>query len=61
MREHGGSVLGPEDFNRYRLMNDLAPRVGEMLEQIADTFLPRDFEELKEFGLGGGKLSEPSP
>jgi hypothetical protein len=44
-------VLGPQGFQRFKLLNAFAHHVGEMLELIADTLLPRDFAELVEHGF----------
>ena len=46
MREEGPRLLGEADFNRYKLMQDFAHHVGDMLALIADTLLPTDFEQL---------------
>jgi internalin A len=47
VREHGADLLGTEDFKRFKLMQDFAHHVGDMLTLIADTLAPRDIEELK--------------
>jgi internalin A len=47
VRANGADLLGTEDFKRYKLMQDFAHRVGDMLALIADTLTPRDIEELK--------------
>jgi internalin A len=51
VRKHGADLLGQADFKRYKLMQDFAHRVGDMLALIADTLQPRDFEELKKHGF----------
>ena len=51
VREHGADLLGQADFKRYKLMQDFAHRVGDMLALIADTLQPADFEELKKHGF----------
>jgi internalin A len=51
VREHGPNLLGEADFKRYRLMQDFAHRVGDMLALIADTLLPKDFDELIKHGF----------
>jgi internalin A len=51
VRQHGADLLGPADFKRYKLMQDFAHRVGDMLALIADTLQPADFEELKTYGF----------
>jgi internalin A len=47
VRANGADLLGTEDFKRYKLMQDFAHHVGDMLYLIADTLTPRDIEELK--------------
>jgi internalin A len=47
VRDHGADLLGTEDFKRFKLMQDFAHHVGDMLALIADTLAPRDIEELK--------------
>jgi hypothetical protein len=59
VREHP-SLLSVADYGRYRLMQDFAYRVGDMLALIADTLLPKDFEELKKYGFGNEVPSSPS-
>jgi internalin A len=46
IREHGADVLGEEDFRKFKLMQDFAHRVGDILATLADTVQPRDFEQL---------------
>ena len=41
VREHGADLLGEADFKRYKLMQDFAHRVGDILALIADTLQPR--------------------
>ncbi len=69
VREHGADLLGQADFRRYKLMQDFAHRVGDMLALIADTLQPADFEELKAYGfadeapagtLQGDRRQEPA-
>ena len=45
-------LTGAADFQRYKLMQDFAHRVGDVLARIADTLLPADFEELVRYGFG---------
>ena len=51
-RELGFQLLGPDDFKKYKLMQDFSAHVGEILETIADTVLPQEFDRLVEWGLG---------
>jgi internalin A len=46
IREHGADILGEEDFRKFKLMQDFAHRVGDILATLADTVQPRDFEQL---------------
>lgn len=41
------------NFKRYRLMQDFAHHVGDMLALIADTLLPADFAQLVSHGFRG--------
>jgi internalin A len=59
VRKKGAHLLGEAGFKRYRLMQDFAHHVGDMLALIADTLLPRDFEELQRYGFGDEKPSAP--
>jgi len=52
VRQHGPNLLGKADFGRYKLMQDFAHRVGDVLALIADTLQPGDFEQLIEHGFG---------
>jgi internalin A len=60
VREHGADLLGEADFKRYKLMQDFAHRVGDMLALIADTLLPKDFKQLMEHGFNDEKPRAPS-
>ncbi len=42
------------DFARYKLMQDFANRVGDVLATIADTLMPQDFENLVNYGFEEG-------
>ena len=61
VRKESPSLLGKADFNRYRLMQDFTHFVGDMLVLIADTLLPRDFEQLVAHGFGDEMPSASSP
>ena len=45
------SLLGKADSERYRLMQEFAHHVGDILALIADTLLPKDFDELIKHGF----------
>jgi internalin A len=51
LREHGADLLGQADFRRYKLSLQFARDVGDMLALIADTLVPRDFDELTKYGF----------
>jgi internalin A len=59
VREHGPSLLGKADFEHYRLMQQFAHHVGDILALIADTLLPKDFDELIKHGFGDGSPTTP--
>ena len=46
VREEGADLLGIEDFKRYKLMQDFAHHVGDVLALVADTLQPTDFDQL---------------
>jgi internalin A len=52
VKEHGADILGASDFQQYKLMQDFAHRVGDILALIADTLLPKDFDDLEQSGFG---------
>ena len=60
VREEAPSLLGEADFKRYKLMQDFAHRVGDMLALIADTLQPTDFDQLVKYGFGDEIPSSPS-
>jgi internalin A len=61
VREHGPTVLGEMDFKRYKLMQDFAHRVGDVLALIADTLQPTDLDQLIAYGFGDEAPSTPPP
>jgi len=52
VREEGADLLGEADFKRYKLMQDFAHCVGDVLALIADTLQPTDFDQLVKYGFG---------
>ena len=54
------SLLGKADSERYRLMQEFAHHVGDILALIADTLLPKDFDELMKHGIDDGILTTPA-
>jgi internalin A len=60
VRESGADLLGEADFKNYKLMQDFAHRVGDMLFLIADTLQPTSFDELVKYGFGHEIPSSPS-
>ena len=51
VKEHGIDLLGEADIKRYKLMQDFAHRVGDILGVIVDTLQPKDFEQLVATGF----------
>ncbi len=60
VREEGADLLGEADFKRYKLMQDFALRVGDVLALIADTLQPTDFDQFVKYGFGDEIPSSPS-
>jgi internalin A len=44
-------LLGDRDFRAFRLMQDFAHHVGDILALFADTLLPRTFPDFLKFGF----------
>jgi internalin A len=51
LREHGPSVMGADDFARYKLMKDFALHVGDILGLVMDTLQPQTLEEFERFSF----------
>jgi internalin A len=51
IKEHGGGIIGGEDFSRYKLMRDFALHVGDILSLVMDTLQPTTIEQLEDFGF----------
>lgn len=51
VREHGADILGEADFGRFKLMQEFAHRVGDILALVMDIVQPRTFEELEKYGF----------
>ncbi len=45
------SLLGESDFRAFRLMQDFAHHVGDILALFADTLLPRTFDDFLKYGF----------
>ena len=57
--EAGLDVLGEDDLRTYKLMQDFASKVGDILALFANIVQPRSFDDLKKYGFdefcdGGG-------
>jgi internalin A len=50
------SLLGESDFRSFRLMQDFAHHVGDILALFADTLLPRVFDDFVKYGF-----DDPTP
>ncbi len=46
------SLLSEADFKRYKLMHNFAHQVGDMLDLMADTLQPLNFDQLVKYGFG---------
>jgi internalin A len=46
------SLLVESDFQAFRLMQDFAHHVGDILALFADTLLPRTFDDFLKYGFG---------
>jgi internalin A len=51
IKEHGGRVVGTQDFRQFRLMSDFYSHVPDILATMFDTIQPRSFEELVQCGF----------
>jgi internalin A len=51
LSEHGPNIVGSRGFVQFKLMQDFARFVPEILELVADRIQPRTFEELEKHGL----------
>jgi internalin A len=51
VKTHGLSVLGETDLKQFKLMQDFAHRVSDILATIADILQPRDFDHLEKHWL----------
>jgi internalin A len=49
--EAGLDVLGEEDLRTYKLMQDFATKVGDILALFANIVQPRSFEDLRAYGF----------
>jgi Leucine-rich repeat (LRR) protein len=59
VRKRGPGLLAGADLERYKRMREFVHHVGDMLALIADTLLPRDFDQLVKYGFGDGTVSSP--
>jgi internalin A len=50
--EAGLDVLGEEDLRSYKLMQDFASKIGDILALFANIVQPRSFDDLREYGFG---------
>jgi internalin A len=51
VKPHGLGILGEADLRQYKLMQDFAHRVSDILATVADVLQPRNFEELEKHWL----------
>ncbi|HME24943.1 MAG TPA: leucine-rich repeat domain-containing protein [Acetobacteraceae bacterium] len=52
IKEHGGEIVGSQDFERFKLMGDFYRNVPDILATMFDTVQPHNFEELVQHGFG---------
>ncbi len=55
--ESGASLLGEKDFAQFRLMQQFAHNVSDILALFADIVQPRSFEELEKYGFDDAPVS----
>ena len=55
--EAGLDVLGEEDLRSYKLMQDFASKVGDILALFANIVRPRSFDDLKTYGFNDPPLT----
>ena len=53
IKEHGGQIVGTQDFQRFKLMGDFYRHVPDILATMFDTVQPRSFEQLVQYGFDG--------
>ncbi len=51
VKPHGLGILGEADLKQYKLMQDFAHRVSDILATVADILQPHSFEELEKHWL----------
>jgi internalin A len=51
IKEHGGAIVGTQDFERFKLMGAFYRDVPDILATMFDTVQPRSFEELVQYGF----------
>jgi internalin A len=51
IRQHGGQIVGTQDFERFKLMGAFYRNVPDVLATMFDTVQPRTFEQLVEDGF----------
>jgi internalin A len=51
VKPHGLGILGEADLKQYKLMQDFAHRVSDILATVADVLQPRSFEDLEKHWL----------
>ena len=59
--EAGLDVLGEEDLRSYKLMQDFATKVGDILALFANIVQPRSFDDLKTYGFGDPPVTGSEP
>jgi internalin A len=57
--QHGYGILGEKDYERYRLMDEFAKQIGNILATVTDILQPRTFEELELYGFADPPDKQP--
>jgi internalin A len=53
VKSHGLGIVGEDDLKQFKLMQDFAHRVSDILATVADVLQPRNFDVLEQHWLDG--------
>ncbi len=56
-KSHGLGILGENDVRQFKMMQDFASRVSEILATVADVLQPRGFDALEQHWLNDQEKS----
>ena len=51
LKRKGSGHMAAKDFKKFKLMQDFAHHVGDILALFADTLLPRTFDDFLRYGF----------